>query len=251
MGLKHYKIQLASLRTGKNIVSTGGKVYVAKTGETVKETLYTAAGASATNPVSITNGLIEFWTADTVASVDLYGQSPTGHGFTHTAEVASGLNEIYIDTNAKWTELVIPFAAADTTATTETSTGFTLPTNAVVQPMGIGVDVLTAQSAKTIDFGVLSSESGGVAAGFGSAVSLGTAAAVFPALTVTAGVAASTTYGSLLADFTAGANSDDRGIFNRKEYRCDGTAHTISYTLSSGSTTSKGFLKIPYIIPNI
>lgn len=251
MGMKHYAIQLASLRTGRNITDTGGTVYVAVAGSTQKVPLLTKAGATLANPITPTNGLIEFWTADTVATVDLYGQSPTGHGFIHKGDAASGISEIYLDVNTRRTDLIIPFAAADTTATTETDTGFNLPTNAIVSSVGMGVDVAVLQSAKTIDFGVLSTESGGVAAGFCSALSLAAAVTVVPKVTVTAGVWASSTIGSMLQDFTAGTNSDDRGLFDRRELVCDGTAVSISYTLSSGTTTAKGFLKIPMTLPNI
>lgn len=251
MGLKHYKIQLASLNTGKNLTDTGGSVCVTAAGSAAKVALVTAAGASATNPVLLTNGLLEFWTQDTVASVDIYGQTPGGRGFVQKGVVASGNNEIFIDTLRMTAELVVPFALADTTTGTETDTGFALPTNALVDPNSLSVDVLTLESGKTIDVGILSSQSGGVAAGLMVGLSLTTAVTVKPAITITAGVDAANTYGSLVSDYTVGTNTDDRGIAQTKRYRCDGTAKNISYTLASTVTVAKGFIRIGYSLANI
>lgn len=251
MGYKHYKIQLASVLNGANNTAAGGSVYVAAASDTTKVPLFTAAGAVASNPVALVNGLIEFWTLDTVASVDLYGQTPRGHGFTQKGVVASGNNEIYVESNTRFTELVIPFSGADQTATVETNTGFTIPTNAVVQPYGGGLDVMTAQSAKTVSVGILSSETNGSATGFYVGLSLAATGPVIPAFTITTGVLAANTYGAFLSDYTVGTNADDRGISNRKEYPCDGVAHTVTYTTSSGTTTAKGFIKLPMILSNL
>lgn len=252
MGLRHYKLQIASLLQGANVLTASGNlgtVFVAQLGLAKKQALFNKDGTTLANPIAMTNGSIEFYTADTVFSVDLYGQAATGHGFIHKSVVPSGNDEIYLDLNLRNTVLVIPFDGADQAATVEQDTGFNLPTHAVVNPLGVGVDVLTAQAGKTINFGTLSTEASGVAAGFMNAVSLAVATGVFPAATITAGVLASNTYGTQLSDYTVGTNSDDRGIFNVKQYVCDGTTISLSYTLSTGTTTAAGFIKVPYSIP--
>lgn len=251
MGLKHYKIQLASLNTGKNITDTGGMVYVATANSPSKATLYTAAGGAQSNPIAPVNGMIEFYTADTVSAVDLYAMSPTGHAFIRKGVVASGENEIWLDTFTRRTELVVPFSIADTTTGTETDTGFDLPTNSIVDPMTLAVDVSTLESGKTIDVGILSSESGGDADGFMDGLSLTTAVTVFPAIGATTGVLDANTFGILVTDYTAGTNSDDRGMVFLERYRCNGTAKSVSYTLAATVSLAKGFIRIGYTLANI
>lgn len=251
MGLKHYAIQLANLANGINLTDSGGVCFVAQVGTAKKQALYNKDGTTMTNPSALTNGKIEFYVLDTVVSVDLYGQTGAGRGFVQKAVVPSGTNEIYIDGNAKDTTLVVPFDGGDYTATTETSTGFVLPTNAAVHLTGTGVDVLTAQAGKTLNVGILASEANGSATGFMNVVSLAAAGAVFPAPVVTAGVLASNTVGAFLADYTVGANSDDRGIFVAKPYRVDGVAHTVSLTTSATTTTAAGFIKLKMALSSV
>lgn len=245
--MRHYRLSLAKNNAlGEAINTAGGTVYVTAAGGTAKATLYNADGSALANPISISNGKIEFYTADSVVSVDMYGQSPTGHAFTQKAVTPSGNNEIYVGTAGSTTTLIIPFNIANTTANVETDTGFDLPTNALILPaMGLGIEVATLDSGQTILFGTLSSESGGDADGF--AVGLSTAAAVsVPANFSDNGTALNgNTYGALVSGYLAGAT----GWAYLKQYRCDGTAKSISYTLNTGTDTAAGFLRIPYAVP--
>ena len=250
MGLYHYALNLVD-HEGNQITTAGGKVYVATASAAAKATLYTAAGAALANPITPTNGRIEFWTATTVSSVDLYGMAPGGQFFVAKGVKPSGNNEIVVDTSDKVQVAVIPFAIADTTATTETDTGFDIPTNAAVLPHGVGVDVLTLDATETIDIGLLSTESGGDADGFGVTVSVATAVKQVAQTVVTTGVIASTTAGALICDYIVGTNADDRGISHYKAHVCDGTAKSISYTLTAGTDTAAGFITIPYQLSNL
>lgn len=251
MGLAHYKIQLASIKAGRNDNTAGGKCYVAQTGDTTKQALFNKDGSTMANPFVPVNGLLEFYTADTVAKVDLYGQAGTGHAYNEKNVSPSGQNEIYLEYNQRKTTLIIPYSFADTAANTETDTGFALPKNSVTQPMEGGVDILTIMAAKTLSVGILSSQANGNATGFFSSLSTAVAGAVVPAATIAAGLLTANTYGAFLADYVVGTNTDDRGIFNRKEYVCDGVATNVSYTLAAATTAGKGFIKIPYTIPNV
>lgn len=246
--MRHYEISLLDVLTGKAIQDTGGKAYVASNGAAAKATLYNKGGTSLTNPVTPTNGKIEFYTADSVAKVDLYIQAPKGQALVVKDVAPSGPNEIGVNTAAHQT-LVIPFSIANTTAATETDTGFDIPTDAIVQPHGTLVEVSTVDATETIDVGILSSESGGDADGLLAVLSVATAAPVLPAATVTAGVYSANTFGALISDYTVGTNTDDRGLFNAKQYRCNGTAKSVSYTLTTGSDTAEGFIKITYELP--
>lgn len=229
----HYRIQLVD-HNGKNISTAGGVCYVAAAGDAQKVALKDSTGASASNPSALTNGKIEFFTAETVPSVDLYGIAPSGHAFIAKGIVPSGPNEIRVDTSRATTTLVIPFSIADTTANTETDTGFDVPTRGAVLPHMVGVDVLTADSGMTIDVGTLSSDSGD-ADGYIDGISLTTVASVKASLTN-----GSVTLGALLK-VQDSANAGDAV----PEANTSMSGKSITYTLSSSTDTGEGFIKLP------
>lgn len=235
--MKHYSIQLIDTVSGKSIDGSGGKAYVAKAGDAQKETLYTKAGGALANPITLTNGKLDFYVADSVISVDLYVQAPGGHFIVARGVVPSG-ESISIDKGRSDTVYVIPFAIADTSAATETSTGFAIPSNGMVLPTGVGVDVSTADSGITIDVGTLSTDSGD-ADGFIDGVSVASAATAKASLANGA-----TTFGVLLY-VQDSANAGDKA----PEANVSMGGKTITYTLSSGADTAEGFIKLPVRLP--
>lgn len=236
--MRKYRMQLIDRVTGEAISTAGGKAYVAVNGDAAKATLYTAAGASLANPVSLNNGLLEFYVADSVAQVDLYIQSPTGHFVVLKNVYASGPNSIFIDKSLVNTTMVIPFAIGDTAAATETSTGFAVPTNAMVLPTGVGIEVLTVDATETIDVGTLSSDSGD-ADGFIVTASVATAGVVKASLANGA-----VTLGALLK-VQDSANAGDAA----PEASVAASGKTITYTLTAGTDTAEGFIKLPILLP--
>ena len=231
--MKHYSIQLIDQLSGKSIDGSGGKAYVAKSGDAQKETLYTKAGAALANPITLTNGKLDFYVADTVVDVDLYVQAPSGH-FVIAKDVVPSGESIFINKGELETVYTIPFSIADTTATTETSTGFDIPTGAMVLPTGVGINVLTADSTETVDLGTLSSASGD-ADGFIAAASVGSVATVKASLANGA-----TTLGALLY-VQDSANAGDKA----PEANVSMGGKTITYTLTAGTDTAEGFFKLP------
>ncbi len=269
--MKRFNIQLHDHVTRGVIQTSGGVCGAYVAGASAKIAIATSDGgtlATSNNPKALTNGLIEFWTADTVLSVDLYGMAPGGQFFVAKGIAASGPNEIYIDSNARHQAMIIPFDIDDTTATTETDTGFDLPENAVVLPEGVGVRVTTLDAGMDIDVGILASEANGDANGFMDTILLTTAgmvmaevgfdvgsSAVFMDLT---GGDAEFTYGALLlgagTKVSAAEGSDsntDEGFFLVTTYVGDGTAESISYTLSSSTDTGVGFIVLPYMLTGV
>lgn len=230
--MHHFKSQLRSLTTGAILAAAGGVVYVTAAGGTAKAALTDKAGAALANPLALTNGSFDFYVADTVASVDLYILTATGHMVVSKGIKPSGDATISYNHKSLDTVLVIPFNAADQTAdATETTTGFVLP--GAVQP-GVAVDVSAIHAAKTIAFGTLSS-AGGVAAGFGTGVSVATAGYI-KATVANAGV-------TLGADLYVqdSANAGD----HVPEQNTDKIGKTVTYTLSAGTTTAAGFILLP------
>ena len=237
--MKQYRIQLADHNTGENIIDAGGVCYVAQAGLPTKAALLDSTGASISNPVALTNGKLDFYVADTVLTVDLYLQAPSGHFVTVSGVKPSGPNEIRIDKNQRINTWKIPFDIADTTAAVETDTGFDIPANAMVLGVGVGVLVDTVDATETIDVGILSGEAGGDANGF--MATLDVAAAVFAKATL---ASAGQTLGALLTADESGA-----GVLVPEGFVGDGTAESVSYTLTAGTDTAAGFIEFPVMIP--
>lgn len=256
MGQRIHSFQLTEAATGKAITSAGGMVFVTANGSNVGTTLYDSAGATVTNPAALTQGRVEVRVADSVETVDMYILSPTGHFTVLTGIKAGGVANVLVDTQQRLTHYVIPFDVTDSniTAATEYDTGFELPANDVVLPWGIGVMVETIDATETIDVGLLSTESGGDANGFMALVSVAGAGFIPAASVVTSGLTenyfSSTTLGALLVDFTAGADdaNADVGTNNPKHHVGDGTATTISLTLTAGTDTAAGKVVIPVLV---
>lgn len=230
--MRHYKSQLRSLNTGAAIALAGGVVFVATNGGSQKVALTDKNGVALTNPLVLNNGSFDFYVADTVPLVDLYILTPTGHMVTSKNLKPSGDASISYDHKVLHTTLVIPFNAADQLAdATETPTGFILP--GAVQP-NPAVDLTTIHAAKTISFGTLST-AGGVAAGFGTGLSVGTAGYI-KATIANAGV----TIGTDLY-VQDSANAGDHTI----EQNVDKIGKQVTYTLLTGTTTAAGFIILP------
>lgn len=148
--------------------------------------------------------------------------------------------EVHKDIGIKTVVKKIHVDAAD--ITTEKDSGWDIPDKAVVRD--VYIDVITAQSGKTLNVGLLASESGGDADGFLAGVSLAAQGIVRGVATVTVGGTesyfASTTRGALLGYLLAGTNTaGDVGTCYEKPHVAGSvTAKSVSYTGSSGTTTA-------------
>lgn len=233
-----YKIPLADRRDGAAIAGSGGSYMVCQAGTGKKQAIYNRAGTQlnlTTAFVALNNGLMEFYVPDTVnvnsAGVDIYGMAPDGQFFIALGVIASGPNQILVDRDRRDQVALIPFAAADSTAAAEKDTGMDYPANAIINP-NVGVRTIGLESGKTIDTGILSSESGGDADGLVAAIS------VAAAVTVAAKSASTNTRGALLGGATL-----DRG------YVVVAASQSASYTLSSGAAAAHGLIIVPYFLP--
>lgn len=230
-----YEIQLQDLHNGTTIVGSGGKAVITTAGDAARATLYNAdTFASLSQPISPTNGKFRFATLATVTSVDIYGMAAGGQCFVRKGIAPGAPTEIFLEGNRAEQELVIPWAAAEVTATTEFDTGFDLPTKALVMPW-VSIEVSTIDATETIDVGLLSSESGGDANGFLAAASVGTAGLVRGTLVGT------DTLGALLSEDSGGS-----GPLVPAAYVVGATAVSVTLTTSAGSDTGEGFIRIPY-----
>lgn len=233
-----YELQLMDINRGRHLNAAGGKVMVFTAGGTRKVTLYDpdSPGASLAQPVTPTRGKIRFATLATVTSVDVYGMDAAGRFFVRKGVVPSD-TEVFLDFDAIDQVLVQPFDLLDTAATTETDYGFDFPTNSLILPWA-AVHVATNESAKTIDVGLKSGESGGDADGFLVAASVATAGLVRGALVGT------DTLGALLKEDTNGSS-----VLVPATYKVGATAVSLTFTLSSGTTAAAGYIILPYQRP--
>jgi hypothetical protein len=144
-------------------------------------------------------------------------------------------------------------ADVPTLSTGEKDTGYDFSTGDIILDAWIVVSTLEATaSTKTIDVGLLSSESGGDADGFIDGASTAAAATVKTGATIGSAAAGATKYcstttqGALLMDFAAGVDAGgvnaDSGICSPKEHVITSTAKSLTYTL--GSTHSEVRAKI-------
>jgi hypothetical protein len=212
---------------GKAITGTGGQVHVATADSAAKATLTDVNGVAASNAVALVSGGAEFYVVNTVAEVDLYIQAPDGQFVVKKGVATGGHYDVVVDLYAKAQVYVIPFAAVDLTAATETDTGFVLPAHSQVlgKYNGLSIRVATLEAAETITVGTLESggAGGGDADGLVNAVTLAAAAHVV----ATEGALFSTSL-PYIAD-TA-------------------TEKSISVTTSAGTAVAKGFAILPVVL---
>lgn len=235
---KQVQFQLYDFQ-GKAINATGGKVYVAASGDAAKQAITDKDGTALTNPRALTTGGCEFWVVDTVADVDLYIMAPGGQFVVVTDCVPGQVQDIKVDTQQRSQMAVIPFAIGDTSAAAETDTGFDFPAASAVLPYPM-VRVSTVDATETIDVGLLSSESSGDADGFINAVALDTAVLVKATL-----LASGDTMGALLSVLDSANSGDDAP----EAHVVTGAAATsITYTLTAGTDTAEGFILLPYVL---
>lgn len=233
-GKNEFRIQLVDAVTGANIITAGGTVYVAANGDAAKATIYDSAGAAMTNPLTPTRGFINFFTAISVDTVDLYIKAPGGQSMVAKNIRAGGPNEIMVDTARLHHVMVIPFSMSDTTVT-ETDTGFDEPTGALMLPTPF-IKVSTIDATETIDVGTATADSGDPN-GYIAAASVATAVVVEAALANGA-----ITLGALFVAQDS-ANAGD-GV---PSPHVSG-GKSIVWTPSAGSDTAEGFIYLPYIL---
>lgn len=248
------RIQLKDAFKQQNINGSGGVAFVCNAGTSVLATLFDQYGNALANPIQLTSGLIWFQfqasSAQEESGVDIYGITAAGHWFEYLAAAGvpsgqatgqpSGPNEILIDTSIKRMRMKIPFAIGNSgpagacAAATEFQIGLKIPVPALILDRlhGAGVLVTTAQASKTINVGILSTDTGGSSSGFIDGSSLAPTAP---------------------SEFVIGTNgalfSTNAPYPSDSETGGDANGTDLSLTLSSSTTTAQGFVLLPYMLP--
>jgi hypothetical protein len=245
--LKEWEFQLWDTQRKISIDDDAAQLLVLTADAPTAPTIYSdAVGTAVSNavrtPRTFTNGRVRFWTAPSVTSVDLSLITSKGEAYFFE-DVASSCHRLDVNPFQREHTLVVPFGVSDNT---ETDTGINLPTGLLVKDAFI--KVVTTDASETLDVGILASESGGDADGFVLATSVATAGYVNPWPVVTGGTnidyhVHTAGYGAFLKDGIAGADAVATvGGVQRRYYKTDGVATSISYTGSSGSDTAAGYI---------
>lgn len=173
-----------------------------------------------------------------------------GTQVTATADELNAVADLSVNGGLMKVKVIALTAAGDTS---ENDTAWDLPAKSIVHD--VLLDVTTAETTattKTIDVGLLSSESGGDANGFAVGISTAATGLVRPQATVTAGGSetyfASTTRGALLSTFLAGSDAaTDVGTnYEFPHLSTAVTAKSVSWTAGEAQTEFAGSLIIVY-----
>jgi len=257
--LTEWRFHLLDASTNANVMKgiddDSGKLMVLTEDTPDSPTVYTDAQGTTlteTNGIAVltfTNGQVRFWTQSSVTAVDICGITANGRTFARNS-VTPSQQMIPINPINTAQLLVIPFQPNDNS---EQDTGLDLPANCLITAHDVKLRVTTTDATETIDFGLLSSESGGDANGFVTAASVANSGFVELLPQITGGTNidyVGTRYvGDLLATSIAGADAVATvGGFTSKVYRTDGTAKSITYTGSAGSDTAAGYLYLRYTL---
>lgn len=214
-------------------------------------TVYTTQGGDTltlTNSVAIlpiANGGRQFYLDNSITSIDVSYMTANGEcGFIRGATPSQHM--LYVNSMAPYYKFIMPIQP---NAASEVDTGIELPADLKVLDAGVRVTALDA--TETIDFGLLSSESGGDANGFLALATVAALGLVTTNPTVTVGsnetFMAACPIGALLGTFLAGTDlATNVGTFVRDHYITDGVAKTLTYTGSAGSDTAKGYVSLDY-----
>lgn len=219
------------------------------------ETLYYYKGStSLTNPVTTTN-----FAANTVCNDQVrFRVDPTDSTYDRYVDL------IVVDTNGGYTAFIEDFDKYthsiiiderpnimhhgiiwfDATTTDETDTGIDFLADTMIHD--VRVEVVTTASAKTLDVGLLSTETSGDADGFRDGVLLTTEGYVADTGVVTAGTTidwtAASTYGALLYKSIAGSDAVASGGGRSYLGHVVTSGKASSLTYSQSSTSGDGYI---------
>ena len=143
-----YYVQLINKRTGSVIDDDSGVYNVLTAGSPVEATIYSDdKGTSGSNPGTMTDGIVQFWTASSVSSVDISIYTANGEAL-FLQGVTADQHRAEVDVDKMEQTLVIPFLANDNS---ELDTGFTLNGNVLIED--VMLKVVTVDAGETIDVG--------------------------------------------------------------------------------------------------
>lgn len=232
-GFTEWYFQLFNTRTRRPIDDDSGICNVLTDGSPVEISIYTSGNGqtAASNPITFTNGVINFWTADTVTSLDLSILTASSHAIFAESVVPSN-QRIDIDPDRIVQKVVIPYLVVGASEAI-VDTGFDLSAAMLVKD--IELDVITLGTGAVLDIGT-STDSDGFADGVAASATGFPITLLEEALVSTSGL-----FGALLANAT--------GTYVRKKHiRANATsgANIVYTNTTSSSTAGHGYIYLTY-----
>lgn len=272
MSKYEYNIQLLEMGTGK-AMNVDGTYKVVSAGGTAELTLYDTSDAALANPASISDGMIEFRTATTVASVDIYGYTEEGYAFQIKGITPGSIKEFYIDKGRLHQTIVIPVDVTDSdiSASAENLLGFYLANDVLVLAEGLGFFTATADAGTTCDIGTDSSAGVNDPDGFADGLDVASTGMNF--VQVGYSIGSNSIYVDLTGgtqEFTIGelltpsstqaaaaegtdVDTEANGFYSIVPHEATNTSSTdreqLSITFAGSPTTIAGFVIIPTRLP--
>jgi hypothetical protein len=232
-GFTEWYFQLFNTRTRKPIDDDSGICNVLTDGSPVEISLYTSGNGqtAASNPITFTNGVINFWTADTVTSLDLTIQTASAHA-VFAESVTLSDHRIDIDPDRMVQKLVIPYTFSGASEAI-VDTGFDIFAAMLIKD--IELDVFTAMTGGVLDIGT-STDTDGFLDGIAASTTGFPITALEEAI-----VSTSALFGAYLANIT--------GTYVRKKHvRANATsgANIVYTNTTSSSTAGNGYVYLTY-----
>ena len=230
-----YDLQLIDGRTGSPIDDDTLICNVLTADDPSEVTLYSdTSGTSLANPNAAgvyLNGIIRFYTANTVTSVDISVLTANGHAFFLEGITPSN-HRIVVMPEAIHNTLIIPYQVVGASETV-VDTGFDLSANMLVKDVVIHVTTLGTGAA--LDIGT-STDADGFADGVSAATTGWPATLLEEAL-----VSTSSLIGALLANITG---TDVRKLHMRANSTSG--ANIVYTNTTSSSTAGEGYIYVNY-----
>lgn len=250
-----YYVQLVDSRTKRPINDDTGLYNVLTADDPTEATVYSDdSGTSGSNPGTMTDGVIRFFTASSVTSVDLSILTASGQAY-FIAGLTPSQHRVDVDPDStKPSVLILPYNM-NTACDTLVDTGFNVLANMKVKD--VYVHTTTESTGNGLYIGV-----SGTTAGFLSIVSTTATgwkvhqAPIYTNATGSANyVSSAQIRGSLLSEWTAGlvtaSAGGAKGYWARKDY-LPAAATSILYMVANTNSggTGEGYIYIEYeLIP--
>lgn len=231
-GFLEYYVQLFDTRARGYINDSTG-VAVAMTANTAtKATLFTDdRGTTLANPMTFTSGVLRFFVADTVTTVDLSLLTANGHAL-FVKGLTPSQHRLDIEPERITQKLAIPYVHTATLTATVQDTSFRLSASMLVKD--VELDITTLSTLGVMNVGTSTTPSGFVA--------LATIATTgLQALLLQEDIVSAVTfYGTLLASAT--------GTVRKKHIRANATsgASIVYNNVTSAAATGDGFIYLSF-----
>ncbi len=247
-----YYMQIIDMRLGTPIDDDSGVYNVLTAGDPAEVTIYSDdRGTSASNPGTMTDGIIQFWVDSATTSVDISVLTNSGHAFFLESITISN-HRINVDVERIGKTLIVPYSC-NTACNVSVDTGFILPLGAKVKE--VDLHATDTATAGTLDVGNFTDTDGFIDNG----VIQSTGWKIYDAPVFTTGssdsahnISGTQIRGVLLVEFASGSttNLDGTGYWAPKVHlvanATSGGSLVYELTATNSGGTGAGYIYVIY-----